>query len=69
MLLKRLSMISNLTAVQNKISDASSLVKKKKKLVKMKRNLLIMIRINILLFQNLISLRKKFLMQDQHEKI
>ena len=65
MLLKRLSMISKLTAAQNKISDASSLVKKKKKkLVKMKRNLLIMIRINILLFQNLISLRKKFLMQD-----
>ena len=32
MLLKRLSMISKLTAVQNKISDASSLVKKKKKL-------------------------------------
>ena len=59
-------MISTLTAVENKISEASSLVKKKKKkkIVKTKRNLLIMIRINILLFQNLICLRNKFLMQD-----
>ena len=47
-----------LTAVENKISDVSSLVKKKQiitqKLLKLKRNLLIMIMINILLLQSLI---------------
>ena len=47
-----------LTAVENKISDVSSLVKKKQiitqKLLKLKRNLLIIIMTNILLLQSLI---------------
>ena len=47
-----------LTAVENKIPDASSLVKKKQiitqKLLKLKRNLLIIIMINILQLQSLI---------------
>ena len=34
------------------------------KLMKSKRNLLIIITMNILLLQNLISLQEKFLMQD-----
>ena len=49
-----------LTAIKNKMPDVSDLVKKKKnttmqKLVKLKKELLIMIMINILLLQNLIS--------------
>ena len=47
-----------LTAVENKIPDVSSLVKKKKniiqKLLKLKRNLLIIIMTNILLLQSVI---------------
>ena len=46
-----------LTAVENKIPSASSLVKKQtmtQKLVSFKRNLLIMIMINVLLLQNLV---------------
>ena len=54
-----LATTSALTAVENKISDVSSLVKKiiiiiRQELVKLKRNFLIMIMINILLPQNLI---------------
>ena len=58
-----------LTAVE-KNPDVSSLVKKKNKkiimqiFVKLKRSLLIIITINILLLQNLISLQQKFLLQD-----
>ena len=46
-----------LTAVENKIPDVSSLVKKqimKQKLLKFKNNLLIIIMTNILLLQSLI---------------
>ena len=56
-----------LTAVENKISNISSLVKKAiitQKLLKLKRNLLIIITINTLLLQNLIRFQLKFLMQD-----
>ena len=54
-----LATTSALTAVENKISDVSSLVKKiiiiiRQELVKLKRNFLIMIMIDILLPQNLI---------------
>ena len=58
-----------LTAVE-KNPDVSRLVKKKNKkiimqiFVKLKRSLLIIITINILLLQNLISLQQKFLLQD-----
>ena len=55
-----------LTAVENKISDVSSLVKKKQiitqKLLKLKRNLRIIIMINILLLQSLILYLLVFLM-------
>ena len=48
-----------LTTVENKIPNITSLVKKKQiikqKLMKLKKNLLIMIMINILLLQSLIS--------------
>ena len=47
-----------LTAVENKISDVSNLVKKltiTQQLMKLKRKLLITVMINILLLQNLIS--------------
>ena len=57
-----------LPAVENKIPTVSSLVKKKKtltqKLVSMKRNLLIIIIINILQLQSLILSLLMFLMQD-----
>ena len=49
---------SVVTAVENKILDVISLVKKQimmQKLVTLKRKLLIMIMINILLLQNLIN--------------
>ena len=63
-----LATTSALTAVQNKIPDLSSLVKKKQiimqKLVKLKRKSLIIIMINTLLLQNLISLQQIFLLQD-----
>ena len=54
-----LATTSALTAVENKISDVRSLVKKiiiiiRQELVKLKRNFLIMIMINTLLPQNLI---------------
>ena len=57
-----------LIAVENEIPDVSSLVKKKQilaqKLLKLKRNLLIIIMTNALLLQNLISLQQTFLMKD-----
>ena len=53
-----LATTSELTAVENKIPSISNLVKKKQitiqKLLKLKRNLLIIIMINILLLQSLI---------------
>ena len=59
---------SALTAVENKIPGVSSLVKKTnydtKKLIKLKKKLLIIIMINTLLLQNLISLQQKFLLLD-----
>ena len=68
---------TTLTAVENKISNISSLVKKTKQkkqimiqnLLKLKRNLLIIIMINILLLQSLISFQQMFLMQGWHKKI
>ena len=62
-----LATTSALTAVENKILNVSNLVKKQiitQKLLKFKRNLLIMIMINILLLLSLISFQQKFLMQD-----
>ena len=62
-----LATTSALTAVENKILNFSNLVKKQiitQKLLKFKRNLLIMIMINILLLLSLISFQQKFLMQD-----
>ena len=57
-----------LTAVENKIPNISSLVKKPRiitqKSLKLKRNSLIIIMINILLLQNLISFKQRFLMHD-----
>ena len=61
-----LTTTSALTAVENKI-HVSSLVKKQikiQKLVKLKKNLLIIIMTNILLLQHLISLQQIFLMKD-----
>ena len=62
-----------LTAVENKIPDFSNLVKKNQiitqKLVKKKRKSLIIIMMNILLLQNLISLQQKFVLHDQHKEI
>ena len=58
---------SALTAVENEIPNVSNLLKKltmAQKLVKLKRNLLIIIMINILLLQNLINLWQKFLIYD-----
>ena len=49
---------SGLTAVENKIPDVSSLAKKQiitQKLVKLERNLLIIVMINMLLLQSLID--------------
>ena len=62
-----LATTSALTAVENKILNFSNLVKKQiitQKLLKFKRDLLIMIMINILLLLSLISFQQKFLMQD-----
>ena len=56
-----------LTAVENKTLNISSLVKKQfmtQKSVSLKRNLLILITINILELQNLIFWLRLFLMQD-----
>ena len=61
-----------LTTVVNKIPSVSNLVKKEnitQKLRNLKRNLLIIIMINILLRQSLILQPLMFLMQDQHEQI
>ena len=61
-----------LTTVENKIPNISSLVKKQiitQRLLKLKRNLLIIIMINILLLQSLILWLLVFLMQDYHKQI
>ena len=61
-----------LTAVEEKIPNVSSLVKEQiitQKLLEFKKNLLIMVMINILLIQNLILQLLEFLMQDYHKKI
>ena len=58
---------SVLTAVENKIINVISLVKKQimmQTLVTLKRKLLIMIMINILLLQNLINWEQNVLLQD-----
>ena len=55
---------SSLTAVENEIPSVNNLVKKltiTQKLMKLKRKLPIIIVINILLLQNLLSLQTKFL--------
>ena len=62
-----LATTSVLPAVENKIPDVGSLVKKQimmQTLVKFKRKLLIMIIINILLLQNLIIYQQNILLQD-----
>ena len=56
-----------LTTVENKIPNISSLVKKQiitQRLLKLKRNLLIIIMINIIQLQSLIFYLLMFLMQD-----
>ena len=61
-----------LTAVENKIPIVSNLVKKltiTQKLLKLKRKVRIIITINILLLQNLISLQQKFLLEDLNKQI
>ena len=60
-----------LAAVDNKMPNISSLVKKQiitQKRVKLKKKILIKIMINILIFQNLIGLQQKFLMHSQHKQ-
>ena len=62
-----LAATSALTAVENKIPNVSSLVEKQiimQKLVALKRKSLIIIMTSTLIFQNLISLLQKFLLQD-----
>ena len=63
---------SVLTAVENEI-PVSNLVKKQqfmtKNLVKLKRNSLVMIMINMLLLQNFKSLEQKLLLQDQNKQL
>ena len=54
--ISNLATTSALTAVENKTPSVINLVKKQK-LLKLKRKLLIIIMINILLLQNLITLR------------
>ena len=62
-----------LTAVENKIPYISSLVKKTdydikiSEIEKKSQNHIIIIMINILLLQNLISSQQKFFLQDQHK--
>ena len=62
-----------LTAVGHKMPDVSSLVKKKKiitqKLVKLKKDLLIIIITNVLLLQNLIRLQNKSLIRDLNKQV
>ena len=63
---------TSLTAVEEKIPNVSNLVKEQiitQKLLEFKKNLLIMVMINILLIQNLILQLLEFLMQDYHKKI
>ena len=50
-----------LTAVENKIPNVGKIPNVTQKLEKLKRKFLIIIMINILLLQNLISLQQKFL--------
>ena len=63
-----LSTNAALNTVENKIPNISSLSKKKQimiqKLLKLKENLLIIVIINILLLQTLVSFQRMFLMQD-----
>ena len=62
-----LATTSALTDVENKIPSVSNLVEKKtitQILIKLKRKLLIIVMINILLLQNLISLWQKFWIWD-----
>ena len=75
---KKIPNVSNLAtktalnAVENKIPSVSSLVKKQtmtQKLLRLKRNLLIMIMINMLLLQSLILQLLMVSMQDQHKPI
>ena len=66
--------------LENKIPNLSSLVKQSKQnktkkkqiitqnLLKLKKNLPIIIMTNILLLQNLINFQQKILMQDKHDK-
>ena len=66
--------------LENKIPNLSSLVKQSKQnktkkkqiitqnLLKLKKNLPIIIMTNILLLQNLINFQQRFLMQDKHDK-
>ena len=73
-LVSGLASTSAFTVVENKIPNVRSLVKKKKqiitqRLVKLKRNLLIMIMINILIPQNLIIQQQGFLLQNKHKPI
>ena len=62
-----------LIAAENKKPNIRNLAKKKQiitqKLLKLKRNLLIIIMINILQLQSLILQLLMFLMQDQHKQI
>ena len=64
---------ARLTVLENKIRNINSLLKKHimtpKKLPKLKRNLLIIIMINILQLQSLILQLLMFLMRDQHKPI
>ena len=62
---------ASLTAVENKIPNISSLVKQiiTQKLLKLKRNLLIIIMTSILLLQNLILWLLVFLTQDYQKQI
>ena len=58
---------SAMTAVENKIPNIISLVKKQiitQKLVNLKKNLLVINMMNILLLQNSIGIQQKFLMRD-----
>ena len=64
--------ITNLGTVTALTADISNLIKKltmTQKLVKLKITLLIMIMINILLLQNLISKQQKILQPDLNKKI
>ena len=71
-LVSGLASTSAFTVVENKIPNVRSLVKKQiitQRLVKLKRNLLIIIMINILIPQNLIIQQQGFLLQNYHKPI